>query len=148
MAGKYFENHVVNLMNVFSKFRGSGLKMNTQNCQLFHEEVKYLDLLPWSLYPLPKMRPKNRRYGQTANYVDRSIFREREVSDSFLPHKKSLPKHPISSFPLLNTDSSNVMLELLMFVRRFLLGTDLIQQAISSGFGQKRNIPLSEELPL
>jgi hypothetical protein len=43
IVGQAFQEHPDNLRNVFYSFQGSHLKLNPKKCQLFQNEVWYLE---------------------------------------------------------------------------------------------------------
>jgi hypothetical protein len=42
VIGRMFQEHLLNLRRVFQRFREVRLKLNTEKCQLFQKEVRYL----------------------------------------------------------------------------------------------------------
>jgi hypothetical protein len=42
VIGRTFREHLLNLRNVFQRFRETHLKLNSEKCQLFQKEVRYL----------------------------------------------------------------------------------------------------------
>jgi hypothetical protein len=45
VVGRTFQEHLLNLQNVFQRFREALLKLNPEKCQLFRREVRYLGLI-------------------------------------------------------------------------------------------------------